>query len=90
MFDASSHKQTIREVLLARIDPTSKRWRRRNFTTEEVVSEWALQMNSRVVHRDAADSMRQLEKLTWDSKLGDSDRDVQAATWENTRRKMIS
>ena len=90
MFDASSHKQTIREVLLARIDPTSKRWRRRNFTTEEVVSEWALQMNSRVVHRDAADSMRQLEKLTWDSKLGDSDRDVQAATWDNTRRKMIS
>ena len=90
MFEASSHKQTIREVLLARIDPTSKRWRRRNFTTDEVVSEWALQMNSRVVHRDAADSMRQLEKLTWDSKLGDSDRDVQAATWDNTRRRMIS
>ena len=90
MFESSSHKQTIKEVLAARLDPTAERWRRRHFVIEEVVTEWAAQVSARIPHRDAQDSIRQLEKLNWDPKLGDSDREVQAAAWDSARRRIIS
>ena len=89
-FESSGHQQVIREVLAARHDPTSKRWRRKYFCIEEVVTEWATQLQSGRPHREAQDCIRQIEKLSWDAKLADADREVQASQWEVSRRRLIT
>ena len=88
---------SLRASLGAPLDPTGDRWRRRFFTSPEVVRKWAYWDSRRDTHdhRDRQAALNNMEQLKFfqpeKTKEGDSsiiDKDKHAHAWDQSRGKV--
>ena len=79
-------------VLNAREDSTASRWRRRQLFVKEVVQGRAavLDQGTNYVHRGSSAALKAITDLSFDSKLGDKDGNVQAKAWSGLRSRFIN